>query len=632
MTLDPLKGDAWRGLTDLLRPPSGYRLDAAFLTTFGLSFEALMAALLAFEDVEDSAEAPDIVRRTIAATRLSKQVRVLVEAGTVTAPGSLPPSLAALLEPVIVPAHHRNGVFHPKLWVISYVAAKQVRSAASTDRVIRVVVSSRNLTQSSSLELGVCIEGTPSSNGRPDAFAKSLVEVLGRCDSLARGSLAPVVASLQGALRSCSFEGAVAEAESIRLLWQEDQASAVASTIPARCRDVVAITPFLVDTVVEQLLTMTDAPRSRLTIISNPSELARLSAITLAKTDERRVLQEAPVLVAMREGVADGGLDEEPTGHEAEAARLDGVHAKALFIEDANGETVTIVGSANGTSRGWGLGTTANVECMLAIEPGIAPNTFRAQFVDEKKGLPKGWLEPFRSDQRLDVTDAERKEREAELLAKRLAGLDYSMRYDHGAALLTLWLDARSTADIANEVGLAQCLPLALLGGDDPVAVEELWQPIADLLEGALVFPAVRLGNVSPFVRIRVARPDGGFISRVAHASLDLGADLREARDAAARQELLASADPADILDKLIAGLGFTNRGGSRVPDVWALGYRPLVSRGGRAPRTSLEQLLRAVVAHPFLLKEMQLLLPDALDEDFTRFAKDFSVAMGRES
>jgi hypothetical protein len=42
MTIDPRDKNSWYGFLDLLRPPTGHRLVAAFGTAFGLSFDALM--------------------------------------------------------------------------------------------------------------------------------------------------------------------------------------------------------------------------------------------------------------------------------------------------------------------------------------------------------------------------------------------------------------------------------------------------------------------------------------------------------------------------------------------------------------------------------------------------------------
>jgi hypothetical protein len=82
VTVDPRDRKSWQGFLDLLRPPPGYRVVAALGTTFGLSFDALTAALLAMLGTDGEELARDPVAGVIAITRLRASVRVLVHPGT----------------------------------------------------------------------------------------------------------------------------------------------------------------------------------------------------------------------------------------------------------------------------------------------------------------------------------------------------------------------------------------------------------------------------------------------------------------------------------------------------------------------------------------------------------------------
>ena len=46
MNLNPEDRKNWNGFLDLLQPPQGYRLGAALGTTFGMSMDALVAAIM----------------------------------------------------------------------------------------------------------------------------------------------------------------------------------------------------------------------------------------------------------------------------------------------------------------------------------------------------------------------------------------------------------------------------------------------------------------------------------------------------------------------------------------------------------------------------------------------------------
>lgn len=622
MTLDPLLRDAWSGLTDLLRPPLGYRLDAALLTTFGMSFEALLASLLAVHDVEEPDDQPDTISRVIAATRTADKVRVLVQAGTVSAPlKALPPALASLLEPIVVPVQPKDGVFHPKLWLLRFTPQSDRPPFGMPASLVRVVVGSRNLTGSENLELGLSFTATPV--GRPDALAQQLVRIVERCESMATRPMGGIVRTLTDALQGCVFHTTPEMANTFDLLWQEPGQTRVVDALPTGCREIIAISPFLGDKAVRELLDRCD----RLSLISNPGELAHLSAETLALADARAAQQGQPALLAFRDGIADGGSDEPAEGEE-EAPRIDSVHAKALFIESTTGETLTLIGSANATLRGWGLTSSRNVECMAAMTPGLPPRVFRSQFMEDKQGALKGWLQPFRAEQRQDVSEDERLERELQLTSQQLAGLAYAIRYEQATSALSVAFASDCVAPFVSPETTTELLPIALF---DETAVEssrESWRSLADLTDGSVVFPDIPLARVSPFLVIRVSRAGVRPHHRIACGSLDLGGTARQARDDAARAELLASTDPADVLDKLVAGLGFVSRGNVRHSQD---GVRriDLIRGVGKRPHTSLEQLLRAIVAYPHVARELTLLLGDHLDDEFRQFVSDLEQATG---
>ncbi len=127
MTLDPRERKSWQGFLDLLQPPAGYRLSAALGTYFGLSIDALTAALLTMSDTDGEALAGEPVAGVMAITRLRSKVRVLVHPGTISgSPHAGSRRFVALLDRMVVQVQHhlRNpdvASAHPRLQGVGHV-------------------------------------------------------------------------------------------------------------------------------------------------------------------------------------------------------------------------------------------------------------------------------------------------------------------------------------------------------------------------------------------------------------------------------------------------------------------------------------------------------------------------------
>ena len=88
MSLNPEDRKNWQGFIDLLQPPPGYRLAAALGTTFGLSIDALFAALLSMCGADGEELGANPVAATMAITRMASKVRVLVHPATISGPSA----------------------------------------------------------------------------------------------------------------------------------------------------------------------------------------------------------------------------------------------------------------------------------------------------------------------------------------------------------------------------------------------------------------------------------------------------------------------------------------------------------------------------------------------------------------
>ncbi len=121
--LDPYKRTL---LLDHLQPPDGYDLDYAIGTTFSLDLVALMLVPTAFAtfDVETSdLDKTDLVWLLAALKNYGDRFSIFCQGGGI----HLPPSdntLITYLENNVfeVFSPHQNGVFHPKVWILRFVA------------------------------------------------------------------------------------------------------------------------------------------------------------------------------------------------------------------------------------------------------------------------------------------------------------------------------------------------------------------------------------------------------------------------------------------------------------------------------------------------------------------------------
>ena len=355
MNLNPEDRKNWQGFLDLLQPPPGYRLAAALGTTFGLSMEALVAALLSMCDADGEELASNPVAATMAITRMSPKVRVLVHPATITGPSANAGSnrFVALLDRLVVQVQPTSGLFHPKVWAMRFehIGAPKDGKPAELGRVL---VGSRNLTGSTCFELGAMFEGTVADEG---ADASELGGDVAR--ALREWLTATNVRYPEAVWRLPRFIGRLAfdvphEANaSLRLRWQGGGRMPLADALPNRLQRAVVVAPFIQPDFVTHVLNRTET----LQIVSIPESLDALPDESIAALDARAAAQGSPALYQVTHH---GNPDD---------SFIDGIHAKLLLTEGPRQHRATFVGSANATGPGWGLGGPANVEAMVEMRP-----------------------------------------------------------------------------------------------------------------------------------------------------------------------------------------------------------------------------------------------------------------------
>ena len=128
---------------ELIRPPSGYRLDFAVLTTYTLDLEALLVlplSVLAHPDGGLEELLADPLRLHQAIRDAGDRVHAFVDEKGIAIPRGAR-SLYSMLESSVHPVRAPNGgAFHPKVWVARFTAADE-----AAEDLLRVAVLSRNL-------------------------------------------------------------------------------------------------------------------------------------------------------------------------------------------------------------------------------------------------------------------------------------------------------------------------------------------------------------------------------------------------------------------------------------------------------------------------------------------------------
>jgi hypothetical protein len=240
-----------------------------------------------------------------------------------------------------------------------------------------VLIGSRNLTRSTSFELGVVFEGTVASGGASASeIGADVAGALREWMSATGVHFPEAVSGLPRFLRTLAFDLPHEASAALRLHWQGDGRRPLADALPNRLRRAMLVAPFIQPDFVTHLINRTET----LCVVSLPESLDALPDDTIAMLDARATEQGSPVLYQV---TSHGNPDD---------SYIDGIHAKLLLTENARQQEATFVGSANATGPGWGIGGPANVEAMVEIRPGIGIDRFVAGFIRESKAKIHPWV------------------------------------------------------------------------------------------------------------------------------------------------------------------------------------------------------------------------------------------------
>ena len=329
---------------DLLRPPAGYRLDHAALTTYSLDLDVLLAlplAVLAHSDRSIDELLGDPLLLLEAMRQSSGRVNVFVDEAGIAIPPTAR-ALYAILESSVHPVRAPNGgAFHPKVWVVRFLDA-------GDQPLLRVAVMSRNLTFDRCWDLVLSSEAKPDRRLRP-VDSRPVAELLRSLPAMALGELPkPLLESLDALAEEVGrtpfpspdgFNGSI----SFQTFGLPGRPQKRWKPEP-RGNRMLGMAPFVNATALQVLVDASDGPR---VLVSRQESLDALSEACLSGWDEIHTLSEHTA------GESDDDLSHRPSG----------LHAKAVVIEHGH-QATWYLGSANLTAAAFS-GT--NVELIARL-------------------------------------------------------------------------------------------------------------------------------------------------------------------------------------------------------------------------------------------------------------------------
>ncbi|MBY6204143.1 phospholipase D family protein [Halomonas denitrificans] len=329
--------------TDILRPPAGYALDHAAITTYSLDLDVILAlplAVLAQSDrgIDELLEDPMLILESL--REAGSRLDIFVDAASIAVPHSNR-ALYTLLEDCVHPVRAPNGgAFHPKLWVVRFTQDE-------APALLRVAVLTRNLTYDRSWDAALVTEaeladgGTQTSSAALSDLLRTLPEI---CLQSLDAERALAVMNLAEDVARVAFPAPEKFKNPVQFEALGLQDGATAPWQPDRYGDdALAIAPFVNRTGLDALSETSSGHR---TLISRREALDDLPDGALVPWNEVFVLSEA-------------ALDE---GEDGQTQSSD-LHAKLFALE--HGRRVTwYLGSANFTAAAF---TGRNVEVIASM-------------------------------------------------------------------------------------------------------------------------------------------------------------------------------------------------------------------------------------------------------------------------
>lgn len=166
-------------LRDALRPPGGFELDRAVMTSFSVDLMTVLTVPLAFTFFQMKDQPGPLTADPLALLealrRHSRRLTIFCQSGQIQLPKNIQLLLGYLESSIHQVTSPRGGVFHPKATILRYVASPTATREDGDDPrgvVYRMLCSSRNLTFDRSWDTMLVLDGKLSQD-RQRAYARN---------------------------------------------------------------------------------------------------------------------------------------------------------------------------------------------------------------------------------------------------------------------------------------------------------------------------------------------------------------------------------------------------------------------------------------------------------------------------
>ena len=334
---------------ELLRPPSGFRLNRAVATTYSADLGTLLSipiALVYAQTLEGDVTGTRF-QLLEAIKQFSRQVKIYHQKGQLHVPSRLN-WLHAHLEDALVEILPDDAftAFHPKLWVIRYTPSDEESNAPAH---YRVIVLSRNLTFDRSWDVAACLDGVPGK--KLQKTNRPLIDFIRWLD---KQSPIPELEEMLDELGRVEF--ATPHPFESHAFHPMGVGGYTEHAITSRkSQDTLVLSPFLHKDALKRLRSNTERQFS---LFSERRELEKLPTDLLGRMENHHLLDlivDGERLSNAEEGASD--------------VQQQNLHAK-LFLFETKEETSWFLGSANATLAA----VEKNVEFILEMR-GKAPAT-----------------------------------------------------------------------------------------------------------------------------------------------------------------------------------------------------------------------------------------------------------------
>lgn len=568
-----LTPDSRTVLLDDLRAPTGYTIDHAVATTFTLDLTAAMLPPFAIANIGITGRRPDPITLLQALRHASDKVDIFCQAGAIGVPRS--EDLVAFLEPMVHQVIPTGGLFHPKVWVMRFVAD-------DARPKYRLLVLSRNLTHDNTWDIAVRLDSESVSDERLEVNDPlvALLRWLPEHVHHIGGDRATRVQSLAEEIAHVSWE----RPEDVECLSFHVVGIPGQDALSLQAGRHLVISPFVED---DGLARATRGHQKPPTLISRQETLDALSDDALDGVDAYTLAADVDLPTTDETG------EDEP-----DVPLLHGLHAKVYVLEPTDKWTKArvLLGSSNATTPG----LTGNIEFLAEVfgrRDRLGIDSILPPDAESRNGL-RPLIEPYVRQPPLDRED-ERTRRRLQGTLRSIAAIEHLVEIVDDAtsadghtyrATISTGADYPSTEARVSVALLTRRASTADVERRPHLVVHHL--PPADISPCVIVTASEGEVTESTIVLGRlIGAPEGRLDAVIARQIDDPEKFMR------LLMLMLSLGNPSELAALLAAHRGSDNGGGSL--DITTSGVLELVLRGlstGGAGIDDLDHLITKVL------------------------------------